>query len=73
MSALARPGDCSEAPELGAWLSTPEPALLLGWADSTLSGWLSGHSPRPGFELERRKDCASVWWRAIVYVSKQQG
>lgn len=53
----------AEAADLGAWLSTPELAQLLGMAPGTVRGWSTGHRPRPGFELERRKDGASVWWR----------
>ena len=52
----------AEAADLGAWLTTAELAALLGVAAGTPRGWESGHSPRPGFELERRKDGASVWW-----------
>lgn len=48
---------------LRTWLSTPELAALLGMAPGTVRGWPSGHCPRPGFELERRKDGASVWWK----------
>jgi hypothetical protein len=52
-----------EAAELGAWLSVAELARLLGVAPGTVRGWSSGHQPRPGFQLERRKDGAAVWWR----------
>jgi len=53
----------AEAADLGAWLSTPELARLLGVVPGTVRSWSTGHRPRPGFELERRKDGASVWWR----------
>jgi hypothetical protein len=53
----------AEAAALGAWLSTPELARLLGMATGTVRGWPGGHCPRPGFELERRKDGSSVWWK----------
>jgi hypothetical protein len=53
----------AEAADLGAWLTTPELARLLGMAPGTVRGWSTGHRPRPGFELERLKDGASVWWR----------
>lgn len=53
----------AEAADLGAWLSTPELARLLGVAPGTVRSWSTGHRPRPGFELERQKDGASVWWR----------
>ena len=53
----------SEAAALGAWLSVAELARLLGVAPGTVRSWGSGHSPRPGFELERRKDGGSVWWK----------
>lgn len=53
----------AEAADLRAWLSTPELARLLGVAPGTVRSWSTGHRPRPGFELERRKDGASVWWR----------
>jgi hypothetical protein len=52
----------AEAADLGAWLNTVELAALLGVAVGTPRSWESGHSPRPGFELERRKDGAYVWW-----------
>lgn len=59
----------AEAADLGAWLTTAELAALLGVAVGTLRSRESGHSPRPGFELERRKDGAYVWWR----VARQKG
>ena len=59
---LAVPRGLAEAADMGAWLSTPELAHLLGMAPGTVRNWSDGHRPRPGFELERRKDGASVWW-----------
>lgn len=56
----------SEAAELGAWLTGAELAQLLGVAAGTVRGWSGGHSPRPGFLLERRKDGAAVWWRVTA-------
>jgi hypothetical protein len=56
----------AEAAELGAWLSVAELARLLGVAPGTVRGWSSGHHPRPGFQLERRKDGAAVWWRVAA-------
>ncbi|MCT0211146.1 MAG: hypothetical protein DCF18_10085 [Cyanobium sp.] len=53
----------AEAAELCAWLSTAELASQLGVAAGTPRNWEPRHSPRPGFELERRKDGASVWWK----------
>lgn len=53
----------AEAAALGAWLSTPELAQLLGVAPGTVRGWSTGHRPRPGFVLERRKQGAALWWR----------
>ncbi len=53
----------AEAAELGAWLSVAELARLLGVAPGTVRGWSSSHQPRPGFQLERRKEGAAVWWR----------
>lgn len=53
----------AEAAALGAWLSTPELAQLLGMAPGTVRGWRTGHPPRPGFVLERRKEGAALWWR----------
>jgi hypothetical protein len=53
----------SDAAALGAWLTPTELARLLGVAPGTVRSWSTGHRPRPGFELERRKDGASVWWR----------
>jgi hypothetical protein len=56
----------AEAAQLGAWLSGQELARLLGVAPGTVRSWSTGHAPRPGFELERRKDGAAVWWRVVV-------
>lgn len=56
----------AEAAELGAWLSVAELARLLGVAPGTVRGWSSGHHPRPGFVLERRKEGAAVWWRVTA-------
>ncbi len=53
----------AEAAQLGAWLSGQELAQLLGVAPGTVRSWSTGHHPRPGFELERRKDGAAVWWK----------
>lgn len=53
----------ADAADLGAWLSGQELAQLLGVAPGTVRSWGTGHRPRPGFELERRKDGAAVWWR----------
>ena len=56
----------AEAAELGAWLTVAELARLLGVAPGTVRSWSSGHRPRPGFELERRKDGGAVWWRVTA-------
>ena len=56
----------ADAAVLGAWLSPPELAQLLGLAAATVRSWPSGHRPRPGFQLERRKVGASVWWRVTA-------
>ena len=56
----------SDAAALGAWLTPAELARLLGVATGTVRSWSSGHRPRPGFELERRKDGGSVWWRVTA-------
>jgi hypothetical protein len=53
----------AEAADLRAWLTTPGLAQLLGMAPATVRGWSTGHRPRPGFELEKRKEGALVWWR----------
>jgi hypothetical protein len=52
----------AEAAQLGGWLSGQELARLLVVAPGTVRSWSTGHHPRPGFELERRKDGAPVWW-----------
>ena len=59
---LAVPRALAEAADAGHWLSTNELALLLGVSRSTLKPDKDGHSPRPGFQLQRRKDSGSVWW-----------
>ena len=59
----------AEAADLGAWLNTVELAALLGVAVGTPRSWESGHSSRPGFELECREESASAWWR----VTRQEG
>jgi len=61
--ALAVARGLAEAADLGAWLSSAELADLLAVSRGTVRSWRSGHRPRPGFELERRKDGATVWWR----------
>ena len=58
----------ADAAALGAWLSGQELARLLGVAPGTVRSWDTGHRPRPGFELERRKEGTrnrggAVWWR----------
>ena len=58
----------AEAADLGAWLTTAELARLLGVARGTVGSWDSGHRPRPGFKLERKKEGTpnrggAVWWR----------
>jgi len=61
----------AEAADLGAWLSALELARLLGVAAGTVRGWDTGHRPRPGYVLERRKDGASVWWRVVAEPKKE--
>lgn len=56
----------ADAADLGAWLSGAELAQLLGVAAGTVRSWSDGHRPRPGFQLERRKDGAAVWWRVTA-------
>lgn len=56
----------ADAAAIGAWLSPPELAQLLGLAAATVRSWPSGHRPRPGFQLQRRKVGASVWWRVTA-------
>lgn len=63
----------AEAAELGAWLSGQELAQLLGVAPGTVRSWSTGHRPRPGFELERRKDGAAVWWRVVPEAKPKKG
>jgi hypothetical protein len=63
----------AEAAALGAWLSTPELAHLLGMAPGTVRNWSDGHRPRPGFELERREDGASLWWRVVAEAKPKKG
>lgn len=63
---LAVPRRLAEAADLGVWLTTPELAAVVGMAPGTVRGWSDGHSPRPGFVLERRKDGGSVWWRVAA-------
>ena len=63
---LTVPRRLAEAADLGAWLTTPELAAVVGMAPGTVRGWADGHSPRPGFVLERRKDGGSVWWRVAA-------
>ncbi len=59
---LAVPRALTEAADGGHWLSTGELATLLGMHRSTVGKWEDGHCPRPGFQLQRRKDSGSVWW-----------
>ena len=59
---LAVPRALAEAADAGHWLSTNELALLLGKHRSTVGKWETGHCPRPGYQLEQRKDSSSVWW-----------
>ena len=54
-----------EAAEMGAWLSTRELADLVGFSPSTVRGWGDGHSPRPGFLLQRKAD-RGVWWKVVT-------
>ena len=57
-----------EAATLGAWLSGAELAQLLGMSPSTITRLGDGHSPRPGFRLERQqpRPGAPVWWRVVA-------
>ncbi len=59
---LAVPRRLAEAAEGGHWLSTGELGQVLGVHRSTVARWPDGHSPRPGFTLQRRKDAGAVWW-----------
>jgi hypothetical protein len=61
---LAVPRALQEAAELGAWLSTKELAELVRMAPATARGWADGHTPRPGFRLERKTD-HGVWWKVV--------
>ena len=63
----------ADAADLGAWLSGQELAQLLGVAPGTVRSWSTGHRPRPGFELERRKDVAAVWWRVVPEAKPKKG
>lgn len=65
---LAVPRALQEASEMGAWLSNRELADLLGMSPATVRGWADGHTPRPGFRLERKTD-HGVWWKVISDVS----
>lgn len=60
---LAVSGGLADAADLGAWLTIPELAQLLGLAAGQVRDWSTGHRPRPGFVLEKRKDGDSVWWK----------
>jgi hypothetical protein len=62
----------AEASALGAWLSTPELAQLLGMAPGTVRGWSTGHRPRPGYTLERRKEGTALWWRVRAEVKAKK-
>ena len=62
---LAIPRALQEASEMGAWLSNRELADLLGMSPATVRGWADGHTPRPGFRLERKTD-HGVWWRVVT-------
>ncbi|MCP9800010.1 hypothetical protein [Synechococcus sp. RedBA-s] len=70
---LAVPEGLARAVDAGHWLSTTELARLLGASSGTVRGWSSGHRPRPGFELERRKDGGSVWWRVMAEAKPKKG
>lgn len=59
---LRRAKALAEAAELKVALSSPELAEVLGMSPATISGWLDGHSPRPGFSLRREKAGNAVWW-----------
>jgi len=62
---LAVPRALQEASEMGAWLSNRELADLLGMSPATVRGWADGHTPRPGFRLERKTD-HGVWWKVVT-------
>ena len=59
---LRRAKALAEAAELKVALSSPELAEVLGMSPATISSWLDGHSPRPGFTLRREKVGNAVWW-----------
>lgn len=59
---LRRAKALSEAAELGVALSSAELAEVVGMSPATVSSWLDGHQPRPGFRLRREKAGAAVWW-----------
>ena len=59
---LRRAKALAEAAELKVALSSPELAEVLGMSPATISGWMDGHSPRPGFSLRREKVGNAVWW-----------
>lgn len=59
---LRRARALAEAAELGVALSSPELAEVLGMSPATVSRWVDGHSPRPGFTLHRQKLGVDVWW-----------
>ena len=60
---LTVPRRLAEAADLGAWLSTPELAAVVGMAPGTVRGWADGHTPRPGFVVARRREGSRTWWR----------
>lgn len=62
---LSRPEALARAADAGHWLSTAELADVVGMAAGSVRSWSTGHSPRPGFEVERRKERNGVWWRVI--------
>jgi hypothetical protein len=61
---LAVPRALQEASEMGSWLSNRELADLLGMSPATVRGWADGHTPRPGFRLQRKTD-HGVWWKVV--------
>ena len=54
------------AARLAGWVSTTELAALLRMAPGTVRSWSEGHSPRPGFTLQRRKEGGAVWWLVVA-------
>ncbi|MEB3353163.1 MAG: hypothetical protein VKM34_02875 [Cyanobacteriota bacterium] len=56
------------AARAGHWLTTAELAEVLGLAETTVRNWKDGHSPRPGYRLERRQERrgAAAWWRVVA-------